>query len=167
LPPIPSSAELRGSSRLPRPKKPRVYTIGPPSPEARTELWTNIGDVLTFANKHVATAWHDSEAPFRSLGEAIHQVLTSFAVGGSGRFEHWPAWAATGVLNIHRLITTGGWYLRRCRDCDHWFLAHDKRRRRCRAVACRQAAARQKSRAARQRERDRQRAAKRKLHLVP
>jgi hypothetical protein len=153
---------------MPRPKKPKLYTLVPgSSPGAHTELWTHIDDVLTFANKHASDAWRKSEDSYRSLGESIFHVLTSFAVGGSGQFEGWPGWAATGILNIHRLIRKGGYYLRRCRECELWFLAHDKRRRRCGRPACLARVAQMKSRAARQRELERQRVAKRTLRILP
>lgn len=146
---------------MPRRKRTTVRTVAVgPSDAARHELRAQIDDVLTFANKHVANAWVESEAAYRSMGDAIHRVLTAVSVGGSAGFSGWPEWAALGVSNIRALLTTGGYYLRRCRECDLWFLVHHRRRVRCNRPACRKAASRQRTAAARRREFEQQRRAR-------
>jgi hypothetical protein len=131
-----------------------VFTVAPgPSPNASTELWTNIGHLLAYTNHHQPIT-DQSAWPARMFDHA----LTAISRREPGAFVNWAPWAASAMLSLASLVNSGRWYLRRCRRCALWMLVKDQRHRTCHP--CQRAAARERVAKARRREREQQRRAR-------
>jgi hypothetical protein len=117
---------------VPRPKRPRVLTVGAPhTPDAIDEWQHGIEAFIAHANLARRGA---STLP---AARQADRALTAFAEGRYRvRFAGLSPWAAVAGQNILTLVSAAHWHLRLCPICDQWLLAKDARLARCRRPAC-------------------------------
>jgi hypothetical protein len=139
-------------------RTPEIAVFAPGGPSAAARAMEDIELLQLSANY--------PECISRRIATELDRVLTLLSEGARIHSpRHWPLRPAVAFDNIARLVVHYGYHLRRCRECEKWFLATDGRRRLCDRPACAKADARKRAAMSRRREREQQERARARVTL--
>jgi hypothetical protein len=129
-------------------RTPTILVPEPGGPRESAHAQDDINRLLLAAN------YHEGIPP--QFASELDHALTLLSAGAPIHPpRHWPLRQAITFDNLARYVQSG-YHLRRCPECQRWFLATDGRRRLCYWAGCTKAATRARVARARRREHEQQ-----------